>query len=34
LEKDEGNLLYFLCFWSVEWAWEEQDVVKNESGSW
>jgi hypothetical protein len=34
LEKDEGNLLYFLCFWSMEWAWEEQDVVKNESGSW
>jgi hypothetical protein len=34
LEKDEGNLLYFWCFWSVECAWEEQDVVKNKSGSW
>jgi hypothetical protein len=34
LEKDEGNLLYFSCFWSVERAWEDQDMVKNESGSW
>jgi hypothetical protein len=34
LKKDEGNLLYFWCFWSVEWAWEEQDMVKNESESW
>jgi hypothetical protein len=34
LKKDEGNLLYFWCIWSMEWAWEEQDVVKNESGSW
>jgi hypothetical protein len=32
LEKDEGNFLYFWRFWSVEWAREEQDMVKNESG--
>jgi hypothetical protein len=33
-KKDERNWVCFWCFWSVEWAWEEQYEVEDESRDW